>query len=125
MKIKTISALIGGGILMVAVAATILYSPVIFQRGNPIPYLSAISKLDSNTTYAQVNVDDNVSVYISHKGTCEELLDYISVNSNFELQEQAGGAYIFSNGTDKLIVTSEIYFGRYTVYEVPNTEPDA
>lgn len=110
---------------MVAVAAMTLYSPVIFQRGNPIPYLSAISKLDSNTTYAQVNVDENVSVYISHKGTCEELLDYISVNSNFELREQAGGAYIFSNGADELIVTSEIYLGKYTVWEVPNTVPDA
>lgn len=125
MKKKAVFALIGGGILLVVVAAIALYSPVIFQRGNPIPYLSAASKLVGNTAYAQVNVDNSASVYISHKGTCEELLDYISENRSFELQEQAGGAYIFSNGTDELIVTSEIYLGKYTVWEVPDTEPDA
>ena len=79
------------------------------QQGNEI----------ESTQPAQTNV------YISHKGTCEELLGYISVNSNFELREQAGGAYIFSNGADELVVTSEIYLGKYTIWEVPNTVPDA
>ena len=47
-------------------------------------------------------------------------MDYISESNYYVLQEQAGSAYLFSNGLDELVVTSEIYLGKYTVWEVPD-----
>jgi len=32
-----------------------------------------------------------------------------------------GSAYLFSNGVSQLVVASEIYWGKYTVWQVPQT----
>ena len=108
-------------VLIVLIVSIALWSPVIFQRGNPIPFLIAASKISEKTPYIQVDVNNGAStVYISRSGLCPELLAYVSESRNVEFQEQGGSVYIFSNGVDTLGVTSEIYLGNYTVWEVPN-----
>lgn len=107
--------------LVIVLIFTALWSPVLFQRGNPIPYLRAASKIDQNTPYVEVSVNSSGSdIYISRMGECPELLAFVSESKNVTFQEQGGSAYLFSNGSDSLCVGSEIYLGKYTVWVVPN-----
>lgn len=104
-------------LLMVMTAILSIRGPVIFQEGNPIPYLIAVTKITDDQPYVQVK--DNIGIYISTRGECPELFDYIEENWGVELTEQAGSAYIFSNGKSSLVVTSVIYWGKYIVWKVP------
>lgn len=94
------------------------YAPAIFQRGNPIPYLTAAMKIDDDTPYVAVDVEGTKSVYISRRGECKELFDEIE-SRGFQFQEQGGSSYFFSDGYNEMIVQSEIYWGKYTVWQVP------
>lgn len=107
-------------IMVILVTVMVLWSPVIFQRGNPVPYLVAATKISEETPYVQVNVDGGSSIYISKNGECPELFEYVESSRNVELIEQVGGGYIFSNGVDSLIISSEVYWGKYMVWQVPN-----
>lgn len=112
------------GIVMVLfaifLAAIFMWSPVIFQRGNPIPYVLAAIQITDETPYVPVDMDGAASVYITKKGECPELFEYVEKSRHVELIDQAGSGYIFSNGVDRLVVSSEIYWSNYTVWQVPN-----
>lgn len=101
------------------IALISLYTPVIFQRGNPIPYLIASTKLNTETPYAQVKQTGSETVYITKRGVGEELLQLFAENTGAELQEQLGGTYIFSDGESEWMIESEIYWRNYTVWEIP------
>lgn len=93
------------------------YGGAIFQRGNPIPYLLAAAQLDSDTPFAEVGSGDGV--YIAPRGECPALLEFVERTRHVTFVEQAGSGYLFSNGVDGLVVQSEVYWGRFTVYQVP------
>ena len=94
------------------------FSPVIFQRGNPIPYISAAMKIDKDSRYVQVNVDDTYDVYISVRGDKESLFYDLAYSKGMEFVEQAGSSYIFSDGKNRLIISSEVYLSCFTVWKV-------
>ena len=94
------------------------FSPVIFQRGNPIPYISAAMKIDKDSRYVQVNVDDTYDVYISVRGDKESLFYDLAYSTGMEFVEQAGSSYIFSDGKNRLIISSEVYLSCFTVWKV-------
>ena len=93
------------------------YGGAIFQRGNPIPYLLAAAQLDSDTPFAEVGSGDGV--YIAPRGECPALLEFVERTRHVSFVERAGSGYLFSNGVDGLVVQSEVYWGRFTVYQVP------
>ncbi len=99
--------------------AVMLYGwgPAIFQRGNPLPYWIACTSINERKPY--VEVGDNSGIYISKRGECPELFKYIEDTRNVAFEEQAGSGYLFTNGTDTLAVSSEIYWSRFTVWTVP------
>lgn len=73
-------------------------------------------------TAPYIQVDNNnrhAYVYISRRGECPEQFDFIETNWDVTLKEQLGGAYIFTVGSGELVITSEIYWAKYTVWEVP------
>lgn len=106
-------------VVIVLGCVMVLYAPVLFQRGNPIPYLLAAGKITEETPYALVTSDGGCAVYISQKGNCPALFAYVEDSRKVTFKEQAGSGYIFSNGADRLVVSSEIYLGKYTVWQVP------
>lgn len=106
--------------VIVFIAFLSLWHPVIFQRGNPVPYLIAMTKINDTRPYVQVLVDNPNDVFITRRGECLELFDYIEESLNVKFNEQMGSAYIFTTDTDELVVTAEVYFAQYTVWEVPN-----
>jgi transcriptional regulator with XRE-family HTH domain len=103
------------------IIAVVIYGwgPTIFQRGNPLPYLAASIRIDERQPY--IEVGNNSGIYISKQGDCPELFEYIQEHWNVELVEQAGSGYVFTNGIANLIVSSEIYWSKFTVWQVPQT----
>ncbi|MDF2540448.1 MAG: hypothetical protein K0S47_166 [Herbinix sp.] len=88
--------------------------PVIFQRGNPIPYLISIVQLNDNKTY--MLVEDNPMVFITKRDNYEELLAYIEESNEVAYDEQMGSGYIFRSDEKVITITSEIYWRNYYVW---------
>ena len=94
------------------------YAPSLFQRGNPLPYLAAAAQLSDERTF--VAVDGEPGVYIAHAGECPALFAMIEAQWDVSLIEQAGSGYIFANDHIRIVASSEIYLGRWTVWQLPS-----
>lgn len=108
-----------GIILVVLIAALFLWMKwdAIFQRGNPIPYLCAVVQLSEEKTYAAV--DEAKGIFISKTVDYRQLFADFEQKHSVEFMEQAGSGYVFSDGETRLVISSEIYWGRYQVWIVP------
>lgn len=105
--------------LILCIAIIALYSPVIFQRGNPLPYLRAAAKLSDDTQYVQVKQTESESVYITRRGESDALLRMFAESTGAVFQEHMGGGYIFFDDDKEWLLESEIYWKNYTVWVVP------
>lgn len=99
----------------------ISYAPAIFQRGNPIPYLTAAAQFSDTQTYAEVMP----GTYITRRGDCPALFSMIEEKWGVEFTEQFGSGYLFTNAVTRLTISSEIYWGRFTVWTVPTNTVEA
>lgn len=90
------------------------YRKVIFQRGNPIPYLISAMSLDNDTKF--IEIEEETGVYISKRGEYTEFFDFIEKSYDVDFIEQAGSGFIFSNGDENITVGSEIYLKYFTVW---------
>lgn len=86
----------------------------IFQRGNPIPYLAAAVKLSDDNTFEAV--ENMEGIYITKWGEKQGLFQMIQNTYDVEYKDQLGSGYLFSDGEKNYIVSSEIYWGRFTVW---------
>ena len=109
-------------VAFVVLASSVVYlnRAVIFQRGNPIPYLTAAARISEKNPY--VAVDEAKGIYISKRGECPELLEYYQEKTGMEFVEQAGGSYLFTDGSRNEVASSEVYWGRYTVWVLPTMD---
>lgn len=108
---------LASAVLLAALALT-LWWPVIFQRGNPIPYLLAISQLSEERPYVLVG-GDALQEYITKDTSCPELIAMIEETRQVTFEEQTGPYWVFRAktggdsfpvGTDRLMVTTETYW---------------
>ncbi len=105
------------GTLVIIMAICIgLKWPTIFQKGNPIPYIIAMTKISEEDTF--VAVDESEKIYITKKGDSSKLFEFIEEENDVEYLDQMGNAYMFSSGDDSLVVSSEIYWSKYTVWTI-------
>ena len=114
---RRISWIIGGMIICAVLSVFLLKYDAIFQRGNPLPYL--ISAIQISEEHPYIKVNDGAGIYIAQRGQCPELMDYVQEATGMKYLEQVGSGYLFSDGVDSLTISSEIYWGRYTVWSVP------
>lgn len=106
-------------VAFVVLVSSVVYlnRAVIFQRGNPIPYLTAAARISEKNPY--VAVDEAKGIYISKRGECPELLEYYQEKTGMEFVEQAGSSYLFTDGSRNEVASSEVYWGHYTVWVLP------
>ncbi len=97
------------------------YAPAIFQRGNPLPYLTAAARLSDEQTYVEVMP----GTYIARRGDCPALFAMVKEKWDVEFVEQFGSGYLFANEVTRLTVSSEIYWGKYTVWTIPTNTIEA
>lgn len=118
---------LGGALLAAAVLAAgalllLDKAPAVFQRGNPVPYLAAAAQLGEEEPFAYVGEEAGRAVYIADAGDCEALVEHVESEYGASFIEQAGAAYLFAHGEDgeeRLVAQSELYWGRWVVWEVP------
>lgn len=120
MKKKRIITICVVALVILAASAVYLNRAAIFQRGNPIPYLISAVQISEKNPY--VAVDETKGVYISKRGECPELFDYFCERTGMEFVEQAGSGYLFTDGDRNDVISSEVYWGRYTVWTLPDIE---
>ena len=118
-RIVILTALLTALLLLALLAAA--YSPVIFQRGNPLPYLAAAARLSGPESFVLVEQNEREAVYISHLGAAPVYLTaaYEGYLRGMQFREQMGAAYLFSDGERTVAVESEIYWARWMVWTVP------
>ncbi|MCR5847680.1 MAG: helix-turn-helix domain-containing protein [Lachnospiraceae bacterium] len=101
------------------------YSSVIFQRGNPVPYLIAANKIDETHRFVKVNDGSLQNIYISKKKDqrIDDFLKELEDDCVFELtfKEQLGSIYEVTDGQNITYIESEIYLGKYIVWSYPNS----
>ena len=117
MKRNRIIIICAVALLSLCLVITIGQRRVIFQRGNPIPYLRAAAQLSEEQPY--VALDEARGIYISKRGECPELFEFFQDELGVEFVDQAGSGYIFSDGNQKYVIASEVYWGRFTVWSLP------
>ena len=121
MKKKRIITICAVALVILTASAFYLNRAAIFQRGNPIPYLISAVQISEKNPY--VAVDETKGIYISKRGECPELFDYFCEETGMEFVEQAGSGYLFTDGDRNDVISSEVYWGRYTVWTIPDIEP--
>lgn len=87
-------------VAFVVLAASVVYlnRAVIFQRGNPIPYLTAAARISEKNPY--VAVDEAKGIYISKRGECPELLEYYQEKQGWNLSNRLGAATCLLMGAE-------------------------
>lgn len=88
----------------------------IFQCGNPMPYIEKMITLNKDKKFAKVY--DNKDIYITQKGDFNDLHKYIEREYNVVFLDQMGSGYIFVSPNKTVILTAEIYWSKYEVWDV-------
>ena len=120
MKNKRIITICAVALVILAASTVYLNRAIIFQCGNPVPYLISAIQISEKNPY--VAVDETKGIYISKRGECPELFDYFCEKTGMEFVEQAGSGYLFTDRERNDVISSEVYWGRYTVWTIPNIE---
>jgi hypothetical protein len=117
MKRKLLFIVFLMGILIIALF--LFYGRVIFQRGNPMPYIVKMFTLNDNNHYSRVFVDDDI--YITRNvNNYDELINYIEKTYDVLFLEQLGSSLFFESNEKSIIVSTEVYWRYYLVWEVKN-----
>lgn len=102
------------GVFVLLVSFVVSKRDSIFQRGNPMPYLAAAVRLSDENTFETVEHIDGT--YITKRGEKEDLFKMVQDTYDVEYKDQLGSGYLFSDGEKNYIVSSEIYWGKFTVW---------
>jgi hypothetical protein len=102
--------------LVLVVAVLFLFRGAIFQRGNPLPYVSKMFTMNDNNPYEKVF--DDGSVYITRSADNNDLVRHIENAYEVTFSEQMGSAYFFGSDEKSIIAETEIYWRKYQVWEI-------
>jgi hypothetical protein len=106
-KFLFIAALI---ILVIGIFA-FMYSPVIFQEGNPWPQIKGIIQLKfSGADIVQLSGSDNKFMTESKNGM---MIHNFMKTRGYEFTEQMGSGYFFKSPTGQSAFATHKYYGRY------------
>lgn len=97
-----------------------LYSPVIFQEGNPLPQLNGIIKLNfGKENIVKLNTENNR--YMSKSKNASEMLKEFMKERNYEFVEQLGSGYFFkSDKEENVVITHRHYSKLYSIWNFPD-----
>lgn len=109
-------ALLSLGLFLVA----LLVYPTAFQRGNPLPYLTAMKKLSEGELCTIVEQSEISSTYLTKLDDSEGFPEWIAKTRGWRFIEQGGSAYIYEKKDgERVTVASEVYWRRYLIWDVP------
>jgi hypothetical protein len=89
-----------------------VYSPVIFQEGNPWPQIKGIAQLNfSNTDIVKLLNSDNKYMTKSKNG--QEIIKSFMKDMGYEFIEQMGSGYFFKSQTGEGVDATHKYYSRF------------
>lgn len=89
---------------------------IITQKGNPFPYLISAIKISESNPYIMVNKNEVITK--ANDGS-NFIKDY-EEQMKLKFKEQMGSGFIFTNGKEDYVITTEIYFSKYSVWILPD-----
>jgi len=99
-------------IILVLCVFFFLYSPVIFQEGNPWPQIKGITQLNfSNTNMVKLSNPDNKYMTKSKNG--QEVVKNFMKDKGYEFTEQMGSGYMFKSSSEKSAIVIHRYYSRF------------
>jgi len=108
-KNKKILVIISIAILVIG--AGIMYSPIIFQEGNPLPEIKGIAELTfGKSDIVKLSGSDNKYMTESKNGMV--IHDFMKAKG-YEFTEQMGSGYFFESPTGQNAVVTHRYYSRY------------
>ncbi|MDU6985033.1 MAG: hypothetical protein E6371_11505 [Terrisporobacter othiniensis] len=105
------------GILLIFTCILVFtFRKSIFQCGNPIPYVGKMITLNEEKEFAKVYSDKEI--YITKNGDYEDLHKYIEDKYKVSFLDQMGSGFILVSYNERVILTSEVYYKNYDVWNV-------
>lgn len=98
-------------IILFVSALLLLYSPIIFQEGNPWPQIKGIAKLTFGSQKI-VKLDIGKNKYISRSNDPEIIKSFMK-EGGYNFTEQMGSGYMFLSEAGKGAVAVHRYYSRY------------
>lgn len=94
-----------------------LYSPVIFQEGNPWPEIKAIFQLTfGGSDMVKLSGSDNKYLTKSHGGP--QAVDVFMKDRGYEYTDQMGSGYFYKLSDETVVLTRRQYSRFYTIWTV-------
>jgi len=110
-KNKKVLLIISLIILIVGISA-LLYSPVIFQEGNPWPQVKGIAQLNfTGKDMVKLSSEENRYMTKSKNGA-EVIKEYVE-DKGYNFTEQMGSGYLFQSITGESAVATHKYYSRF------------
>lgn len=110
LKNKKILLLVSA-VILIAGIFLFLYSPVIFQEGNPWPQIEGIAQLTfSNNDFVKLDVGENK--YITRSDNLE-IIKTIMKDKGYEFTEQMGSGYFFKSDAGVGAIAVHRYYSRF------------
>ena len=101
-----------GILLAIFVLAFLLYSPIIFQEGNPMPLVNGIMRLNF-TQDKIVKLDINKELYLTKSNGGQENIKSYMIDKGYIFTEQMGSGYFFQSTTGERAVAIHKYYSRF------------
>jgi len=115
-KILLIASLV---ILMIGILA-FLYSPVIFQEGNPWPEIKAISRLTfGDSDMVELSGSDNRYLTKSQGGP--KAVNAFMKDRGYEYTDQMGSGYFYKSSDKTIVLTRRQYSRFYTIWTLSDS----
>lgn len=99
-------------ILLVIGLFLFLYSPLIFQEGNPWPQIKGIVQLNFKNT-GMVKLSDSDNEYMTKSKNGVEIIKAYLKDKDYNFIEQMGSAYLFESLEGKSAIVIHKYYSRY------------
>lgn len=99
-------------LIIIFALATWLYAPVIFQEGNPVPYLKGAWQLNLNQKDI-VKLDVDGDRYMTKNRNGLGAITELMKSQNYEFVEQLGAGYFYKSKDGKRITISRRYYSSY------------
>lgn len=100
---------------VILILGLIKISPVLFQEGNPVPILKGIVELGTSDDKI-IKISESPQRYLTKTSVGDTPLIDLMNREGWRFVEQMGAGYVFSKTTDRLVITSVQYTGKYRIW---------
>lgn len=123
-KNKAILLIVSLVVLIVGISA-LVYSPVIFQEGNPWPQIRGIAQLNF-TGKDMVKLSSEENKYMTKSKNGAGVIKEYMKDKGYNFTEQMGSGYLFQSSTGESAVATHRYYSRfYSLWKITeNTNTD-